>query len=410
MILRYPEYYEQFQCIAGECEDTCCAGWEIDIDEETYERYRQVPGEFGARLRENIKEYPADDDYLYETHGFCLKEDKRCPFLNQDNLCDLILELGEQSLCFVCANTPRNYFEYGGAREISISPSCPEAGRFIFSQMEPVRFVERESGEKFGLQESEEELLLADAVRAARDASIFLLQRRMYKGEKKKITGRLCEFLIFAGKVQEFWNQQKIEEIFSYSQKAEAGELDSFFEDEKKKLFQTFGDKEKNNTVYRCLCKRIKLFAALECVNEDWRNTLENIVSHFLDGNQEMRYSDMRKAFDTYIEEKGLEYLYEQLLAYYAFLMLPRALEDDNFMGRAQFVAVSFLMVRDMNIETFFRKRQESLKDAFTAEEFMEQVRFYAKEVEHSEENTELLEEEFLFEEEYGPEMLMLQF
>ena len=37
MIVRYPDYYEKFACIAGACEDTCCAGWEIDLDEETYE-------------------------------------------------------------------------------------------------------------------------------------------------------------------------------------------------------------------------------------------------------------------------------------------------------------------------------------------------------------------------------------
>ena len=55
MILRYPEYYEKFSCIAGRCEDTCCAGWEIDIDDASYEYYMQVPGKFGERLRSSIK-------------------------------------------------------------------------------------------------------------------------------------------------------------------------------------------------------------------------------------------------------------------------------------------------------------------------------------------------------------------
>ena len=53
MILRYPAYYEKFHCIAGECEDTCCAGWEIDIDDESYRFYQSVPGDFGRRLRES---------------------------------------------------------------------------------------------------------------------------------------------------------------------------------------------------------------------------------------------------------------------------------------------------------------------------------------------------------------------
>ena len=31
----YPNNFARFKCIGGECEDTCCAGWEIDIDDES---------------------------------------------------------------------------------------------------------------------------------------------------------------------------------------------------------------------------------------------------------------------------------------------------------------------------------------------------------------------------------------
>ena len=40
MIIRKPDYYDRFQCIAGECSDSCCIGWEIDVDEERQEEYR----------------------------------------------------------------------------------------------------------------------------------------------------------------------------------------------------------------------------------------------------------------------------------------------------------------------------------------------------------------------------------
>lgn len=43
MKLRVPDYYDEFQCIADKCSDNCCiGGWEIDIDEDTYERYQQI--------------------------------------------------------------------------------------------------------------------------------------------------------------------------------------------------------------------------------------------------------------------------------------------------------------------------------------------------------------------------------
>ena len=36
----YPEYYNKFKCIAGNCPDTCCAGWEIVVDKEHCEIYK----------------------------------------------------------------------------------------------------------------------------------------------------------------------------------------------------------------------------------------------------------------------------------------------------------------------------------------------------------------------------------
>ena len=37
MIVRVPDYFKEFSCIAGACKDSCCLGWEIDIDEDSYE-------------------------------------------------------------------------------------------------------------------------------------------------------------------------------------------------------------------------------------------------------------------------------------------------------------------------------------------------------------------------------------
>ena len=55
MILRVPEYYEKFSCIASRCKDSCCAGWEIDIDEDSYAYYNSVEGKFGKRLKESMR-------------------------------------------------------------------------------------------------------------------------------------------------------------------------------------------------------------------------------------------------------------------------------------------------------------------------------------------------------------------
>ena len=46
MKLRTPDYFDEFKCIADKCEDTCCAGWGIVIDDKSYEKYLSIEGKF----------------------------------------------------------------------------------------------------------------------------------------------------------------------------------------------------------------------------------------------------------------------------------------------------------------------------------------------------------------------------
>ena len=111
-----PDYYKNFKCIAGECTDTCCAGWDVDVDKESYKQYRRVIGSFGNKLRSVM--VPSEDGGC----TFTLKEG-RCPFLNKKNLCEIYIKLGKDSLCETCAEFPRFINEYGNTREIGIAPS-----------------------------------------------------------------------------------------------------------------------------------------------------------------------------------------------------------------------------------------------------------------------------------------------
>ena len=40
MLYTIPDYYHEFSCVAGKCEDTCCAGWQIVADEASLEKYK----------------------------------------------------------------------------------------------------------------------------------------------------------------------------------------------------------------------------------------------------------------------------------------------------------------------------------------------------------------------------------
>ncbi len=144
-----PNYYKNFKCIADKCKHNCCIGWEIDIDEDTLSLYDNVKGSFKKQLEDGIIHY---DDYS------CFKLDGkgRCAFLNENNLCDIILSCGENSLCQICTDHPRfrNYFS--DRIEIGIGLCCEEAGRIILSQKEKF-LLEELSVESFDVEITNEE-------------------------------------------------------------------------------------------------------------------------------------------------------------------------------------------------------------------------------------------------------------
>ncbi len=134
MLTVYPDYYPAFRCLAGACRHSCCVGWEIDIDRETLAKYKTVPGDLGRRLKENI----STDDPPH----FLLGAGERCPFLNENNLCDLILAGGEGMLCQICDDHPRFYNDLPGRREVGLGLCCEGAAALILNRREPVELVE----------------------------------------------------------------------------------------------------------------------------------------------------------------------------------------------------------------------------------------------------------------------------
>ena len=130
-----PNYYKDFKCIAGKCKHNCCIGWEIDIDDETLTLYDSIKGKFKKQLDDGINR----DN---ETACFNLDGKGRCAFLNENNLCDIILNLGEKSLCQICNDHPRFRNFYSNRTETGLGLCCEEAGRIILSQKETFSLVE----------------------------------------------------------------------------------------------------------------------------------------------------------------------------------------------------------------------------------------------------------------------------
>ncbi len=133
MKLIAPCYYPEFHCIADQCRHTCCVGWEIDIDPCALARYQSAPGALGEKLRQNI----VSD----ECPHFRLTRDERCPFLNAQNLCELILESGEDALCQICTDHPRFRNHFAFHTEIGLGLCCEAACSLILGRTEKTHLI-----------------------------------------------------------------------------------------------------------------------------------------------------------------------------------------------------------------------------------------------------------------------------
>ena len=143
--LRYPRYLKEFKCIGGECNDSCCIGWDIDIDKITFRQYYKVQDKemkrmFQKNVHNNENYISSDVDY----GKVKLTSKKRCPFLDEENYCIIYSKLGEEYLSNVCTSFPRIINKVDGCYEISLDVACIEAARIFLLKEEGIEFEERE--------------------------------------------------------------------------------------------------------------------------------------------------------------------------------------------------------------------------------------------------------------------------
>lgn len=144
-----PYFYDSFQCKADKCTDSCCIGWEIDIDSDSLALYERVSGDFGQKLKKCI-------DRDGENACFQLSENERCPFLDEIGLCEIYQTLGEDSLCDICREHPRFYSYFKNRTECGLGLCCEKVCELLFGTDEPLTFHEYDDGEPPILIEEEE--------------------------------------------------------------------------------------------------------------------------------------------------------------------------------------------------------------------------------------------------------------
>lgn len=148
-----PQYFKKFRCIGSECEDSCCVGWKVNIDKETYKKYRCVQN---SELRPLLDKYVTRErnnggDLMEYAKVKMIGEDGRCPFLSDKMLCRIQLEYGEGYLSKVCTTYPRSANRVDNTIEMVTSLSCPAAARLALLNPEIMEFDEYEDVANSGL-------------------------------------------------------------------------------------------------------------------------------------------------------------------------------------------------------------------------------------------------------------------
>lgn len=147
-----PDFYKAFHCKADACQHTCCRGWEIDIDDTTAVQYQALSGAIGDALRASMV-CDEEGNWQFKLSG----SDERCPFLQPNGLCRLILTIGEKNLCDICTLHPR-FFEVwetpSGSVELGgVGLCCEKSCELLLVSDGPLQFVNSETKETFSFAE-----------------------------------------------------------------------------------------------------------------------------------------------------------------------------------------------------------------------------------------------------------------
>lgn len=132
-----PDFYKDFHCIGGQCSFTCCKEWKIAVDPETKKRWRKlsVPETVleSGRVPKHACRSSLDKAQLSQ---FVMKKDggeiiellpnMRCPFLEDTELCRLVLDYGEECLSETCHVFPRETHAFADRTERTLVSCCPE--------------------------------------------------------------------------------------------------------------------------------------------------------------------------------------------------------------------------------------------------------------------------------------------
>jgi len=343
--------FDKFQCIANKCPMSCCHGWQIVIDDESLERYKTEDNSMKERLSKSID---WEEECFYQNNG-------RCVMLNDQELCDLQLTLGEKALCTTCQRYPRHIEEFEDVREWSLSLSCPEAARIILENDEKLSFIKTEDDQIDDFEDFD--FLFYTKLVDAREIIFHIIQNREIDFYDK------AKFILdFTEKMQLFLDE------------GDFGSIDELIENNQKKIKSKDFYKEMKSASYNSpICHNTSdifdlaefgILYELEKLNPEWEALLDKTKERFV--------------YKLSLNQKQ-EIQAEQLLMFFVYTYFCGAVYDNMIYAKALFAFSCVYWIFQIENGNFSGEEDSIIKASY----------LFAREIEHSDDNLNALEEYF---------------
>lgn len=306
------------------------------MDEDTFYYYKVQEGSIGEKLAQNLKE-EGDCKYIP------LREDGTCPFLTGEHLCELCSALGEEGMSQTCQEYPRYYMGIGSYEQIDLSLSCMETGRLLFLRTTPIRYIRAEDEEEaWETLSPEDEKRLAEILQI-RDDLIAALQ-------KEECRGAICK----AGDMQDpadTVGAKKMPEIPEIPEILPNGHEDA------------------------CL---LELLPRMDVMNAEGGRIMTQLQEE---------YDVLREREAAFRESYGP--LLQQLFTKFAVYLVYRYTIDSFYEGSLD--AEKRLWKRSLRLVLLMCIHYEWKEGAFGAGSMIQMTHLFSRQIEHSDENVELM-------------------
>lgn len=348
----------------------------------------------GKKLRDNID---------YDNLCFKLKDGK-CPFLDNNNLCGIYKELGEEHIGIVCDQFPRFTEYFGNVKERGIGLACEEAAKIILTDRSNFSYSETDTDEDV-FDDSEFDSSLADMLMLLRDEFMYVIEKTDYTFNQKMII-----IINMAADFQNHINNNDYNSMNKLYKKIKQHDFNSCFISDFRQI--SFNELEQN------MASVWYAYLELETLGDEWPDFTDKIMdflhpenSNASENNEhESRKIQYNQAFEEYTKYLNSYYAentaeLENILKYYIFRYLLKASYDHDLFGKIQLAAANIAILRDMEIYRFIQNGNK-----FSSDDRMDIIHIFSREVEYSEDNLETLAEEFIFDDIFKSENIIKLF